>query len=92
MFDSETVTSHLSVEEENLAVIPSRFWTRASVAKIEIADVDTARRYRRRSAVAQGNDLGLPTEQDLDIFVALACSPTAKQVTPYRSGANRHGF
>jgi len=68
---------NLSVEEENLAAIPFAVLERRvgkKVGKIEISgtkmlpDGTTARVTWQ---VQGNNDLGLPTEQDLDIFVAL---------------------
>src|SRR5271157_5789983 len=72
-----TSLMNLSVEEENLAAIPFAVLERRvgkRVGKIEItgsktlADGTTARVVWQ---VQGNNELGLPTEQDLDIFVAL---------------------
>lgn len=68
---------NLSVEEENLAVIPFAVLERRvgkRVAKIEIRGRKTLPDGTDADVLwqVQGNtDLGLPTEQDLDIFVAL---------------------
>lgn len=82
---------NLSVEEENLAAIPFAVLERRvgkKVGKIEISgaknlpDGTTARVVWQ---VQGNNELGLPTEQDLDIFVALGVltfrSDFAKTVT-----------
>ncbi len=68
---------NLSVEEENLAVIPFAVLERRvgkRVGKIEIRGRKTLPDGTDADVLwqVQGNaDLGLPTEQDLDIFVAL---------------------
>jgi hypothetical protein len=68
---------NLSVEEENLAAIPFAVLERRvgkKVGKIEISGVKTlpdGTTARVTWQVQGNNELGLPTEQDLDIFVAL---------------------
>jgi hypothetical protein len=68
---------NLSVEEENLAAIPFAVLERRvgkRIPKIEIKGTKTLPDGTRMRVVwqVQGNtELGLPTEQDLDIFVAL---------------------
>ncbi len=68
---------NLSVEEENLAAIPFAVLERRvgkKVGKIEINGTKTLPDGTTMRVVWQvqgNNDLGLPTEQDLDIFVAL---------------------
>ena len=68
---------NLSVEEENLAAIPFAVLERRvgkKVGKIEINGTKTlpdGTRVRVVWQVQGNNELGLPTEQDLDIFVAL---------------------
>lgn len=68
---------NLSVEEENLAAIPFAVLERRvgkKVGKIEISGTKTlpdGTTSRVTWQVQGNNDLGLPTEQDLDIFVAL---------------------
>jgi len=68
---------NLSVEEENLAAIPFAVLERRvgkRVGKIEINGAKTLADGTKVRVVwqVQGNtELGLPTEQDLDIFVAL---------------------
>ena len=68
---------NLSVEEENLAAIPFAVLERRvgkRVAKIEISGSKTlpdGSTARVTWQVQGNNELGLPTEQDLDIFVAL---------------------
>jgi hypothetical protein len=68
---------NLSVEEENLAAIPFAVLERRvgkKVGKIEISGTKTLPdgTITRVTWQVQGNnELGLPTEQDLDIFVAL---------------------
>jgi hypothetical protein len=68
---------NLSVEEENLAAIPFAVLERRvgkRVGKIEISGSKTLPDGTMARVVWQvqgNNDLGLPTEQDLDIFVAL---------------------
>jgi hypothetical protein len=68
---------NLSVEEENLAAIPFAVLERRvgkRVGKIEINGSKTlpdGTRVRVVWQVQGNNELGLPTEQDLDIFVAL---------------------
>ena len=68
---------NLSVEEENLAAIPFAVLERRvgkRVGKIEINGTKTLADGTKVRVVwqVQGNtELGLPTEQDLDIFVAL---------------------
>jgi hypothetical protein len=82
---------NLSVEEENLAAIPFAVLERRvgkRVGKIEISGVKTLPDGTTMKVVWQvqgNNELGLPTEQDLDIFVALGVltfrSDFAKTVT-----------
>ena len=82
---------NLSVEEENLAAIPFAVLERRvgkRVAKIEIKGTKILPNGEEMEVVWQiqgNNDLGLPTEQDLDIFVALGVltfrSNFAKTVT-----------
>jgi len=73
----KTSLINLSVEEENLAVIPFAVLERRvgkRIGKIEIRGRKTLPDGTDASVLwqVQGNaDLGLPTEQDLDIFVAL---------------------
>lgn len=68
---------NLSVEEENLAAIPFAVLERRvgkKVGKIEINGnkvLPDGTKVRVVWQVQGNNDLGLPTEQDLDIFVAL---------------------
>ncbi len=68
---------NLSVEEENLAAIPFAVLERRvgkRVAKIEIKGTKVLPNGEEMEVVWQiqgNNELGLPTEQDLDIFVAL---------------------
>jgi hypothetical protein len=68
---------NLSVEEENLAAIPFAVLERRvgkRVGKIEINGTKTLPDGTKMQVVWQvqgNNELGLPTEQDLDIFVAL---------------------
>ncbi len=68
---------NLSVEEENLAAIPFAVLERRvgkRLGKIEINGNKTlpdGTRVRVMWQVQGNNELGLPTEQDLDIFVAL---------------------
>jgi len=68
---------NLSVEEENLAAIPFAVLERRvgkRVGKIEIKGTKTTAEGKELEVLWQiqgNNDLGLPTEQDLDIFVAL---------------------
>src|SRR5579872_4939478 len=68
---------NLSVEEENLAAIPFAVLERRvgkRVGKIEISGSKTlpdGSTARVTWQVQGNNELGLPTEQDLDIFVAL---------------------
>jgi len=68
---------NLSVEEENLAAIPFAVLERRvgkKVGKIEINGTKTLPDGTAMRVVWQvqgNNELGLPTEQDLDIFVAL---------------------
>jgi len=68
---------NLSVEEENLAAIPFAVLERRvgkKVGKIEITGTKTlpdGTNARVTWQVQGNNELGLPTEQDLDIFVAL---------------------
>lgn len=68
---------NLSVEEENLAGIPFAVLERRvgkKVGKIEISGIKTlpdGTTARVTWQVQGNNELGLPTEQDLDIFVAL---------------------
>jgi len=68
---------NLSVEEENLAAIPFAVLERRvgkKVGKIEINGAKTLPDGTTMRVVWQvqgNNELGLPTEQDLDIFVAL---------------------
>src|SRR5438270_5133815 len=82
---------NLSVEEENLAAIPFAVLERRvgkRVGKIEISGSKTlpdGTTARVTWQVQGNNELGLPTEQDLDIFVALGVltfrSDFAKTVT-----------
>lgn len=82
---------NLSVEEENLAAIPFAVLERRvgkRVAKIEIKGTKILPNGSEMEVVWQiqgNNELGLPTEQDLDIFVALGVltfrSNFAKTVT-----------
>ncbi len=73
----KTSLMNLSVEEENLAAIPFAVLERRvgkKVGKIEINGTKTlpdGTRVRVVWQVQGNNELGLPTEQDLDIFVAL---------------------
>jgi len=68
---------NLSVEEENLAAIPFAVLERRvgkRVGKIEIKGTKVLPNGSEMEVVWQiqgNNELGLPTEQDLDIFVAL---------------------
>src|SRR5579872_1775010 len=68
---------NLSVEEENLAAIPFAVLERRvgkRVGKIEIKGtklLPDGSKVRVEWQVQGNNELGLPTEQDLDIFVAL---------------------
>lgn len=68
---------NLSVEEENLAAIPFAVLERRvgkRIGKIELNGTKTlpdGTELRVTWQVQGNNDLGLPTEQDLDIFVAL---------------------
>src|ERR1700692_3131887 len=68
---------NLSVEEENLAAIPFAVLERRvgkRVGKIEINGTKLLPDGTKVKVVWQvqgNNELGLPTEQDLDIFVAL---------------------
>jgi hypothetical protein len=68
---------NLSVEEENLAAIPFAVLERRvgkRIGKIEITGRKTlpdGAELRVTWQVQGNNELGLPTEQDLDIFVAL---------------------
>jgi hypothetical protein len=68
---------NLSVEEENLAAIPFAVLERRvgkKVGKIEISGTKTlpdGTAARVTWQIQGNNELGLPTEQDLDIFVAL---------------------
>ena len=74
---SRTSLMNLSVEEENLAAIPFAVLERRvgkRVGKIEISGKKTlpdGTKVRVVWQVQGNNELGLPTEQDLDIFVAL---------------------
>ena len=82
---------NLSVEEENLAAIPFAVLERRvgkRVGKIEISGtkiLPDGTNVRVVWQVQGNNELGLPTEQDLDIFVALGVltfrSDFAKTVT-----------
>ena len=82
---------NLSVEEENLAAIPFAVLERRvgkRVGKIEIKGTKILPNGSEMEVVWQvqgNNELGLPTEQDLDIFVALGVltfrSNFAKTVT-----------
>jgi len=71
---------NLSVEEENLAAIPFAVLERRvgkRIGKIEIKGTKVLPNGSEMEVVWQiqgNNELGLPTEQDLDIFVVLACS------------------
>src|SRR5689334_233064 len=68
---------NLSVEEENLAAIPFAVLERRvgkRIGKIEIKGTKILPNGSEMEVVWQiqgNNELGLPTEQDLDIFVAL---------------------
>jgi hypothetical protein len=68
---------NLSVEEENLAAIPFAVLERRVGKKVGKLELKGTKRLPDGREVAvtwqvQGNnDLGLPTEQDLDIFIAL---------------------
>lgn len=68
---------NLSVEEENLAAIPFAVLERRvgkRIGKIELSGTKTlpdGSELRVTWQVQGNNELGLPTEQDLDIFVAL---------------------
>lgn len=68
---------HLSVEQENLASIPFAVLERRvgkHVSKIDIAGTKVlpdGTQLDVRWQVQGNSDLGLPTEQDLDIFIAL---------------------
>ena len=68
---------HLSIEQENLASIPFAVLERRvgkHVSKIDIAGTKVlpdGTELNVRWQVQGNSDLGLPTEQDLDIFVAL---------------------
>jgi hypothetical protein len=68
---------NLSVEEENLAAIPFAVLERRvgkRIGKIEITGTKAlpdGKELRVTWQVQGNNELGLPTEQDLDIFVAL---------------------
>ncbi|MGH9453436.1 MAG: hypothetical protein ACRD2O_05645, partial [Terriglobia bacterium] len=74
---SRTALINLSVEEQNLAGIPFAVLERrvgGRLAKIELEGTKTLADGTECHVVwqVQGNpELGLPTEQDLDIFVAL---------------------
>ncbi len=74
---AKTSLMNLSVEEENLAAIPFAVLERRvgkKVGKIEINGNKTlpdGTKVRVVWQVQGNNELGLPTEQDLDIFVAL---------------------
>ncbi len=82
---------NLSVEEENLAAIPFAILERRvgkRVGKIELSGTKTlpdGTTARVTWQVQGNNELGLPTEQDLDIFVALGVltfrSDFAKTIT-----------
>ena len=68
---------NLSVEEENLAAIPFAVLERSvgkRIGKIEIKGTKVLPNGSEMEVVWQiqgNNELGLPTEQDLDIFVVL---------------------
>ncbi len=73
---SKPTLANLSVEEENLAAIPFAVLERrvGKVSKIEISGTKVLPDGTQMQVTwqVQGNqDLGLPTEQDLDIFVVL---------------------
>jgi hypothetical protein len=74
---AETSLINLSVEEENLAGIPFAVLERRvgkRVGRIEIRGTKTLPDGTEAEVLWQvegNNELGLPTEQDLDIFVAL---------------------
>jgi hypothetical protein len=74
---SKPALVNLSVEEENLAAIPFAVLERRvgkRIAKIEIKGTKILPNGSEMEVVWQiqgNNELGLPTEQDLDIFVAL---------------------
>ena len=69
---------NLSVEEENLAAIPFAVLERRvgkRIGKIEIKGTKVLPNGSEMEVVWQiqgNNELGLPTEQDLDIFVAVS--------------------
>jgi len=73
----KTSLLNLSVEQENLAAIPFAVLERRvgkGIGKIEIKGVKVLPDGTQMKATWQvqgNNELGLPTEQDLDIFVAL---------------------
>jgi hypothetical protein len=74
---SKPALVNLSVEEENLAAIPFAVLERRvgkRIAKIEITGTKILPNGSEMEVVWQiqgNNELGLPTEQDLDIFVVL---------------------
>lgn len=74
---SKALVVNLSVEEENLAAIPFAVLERRVGKKIGKLELKGTKRLPDGREVAvtwqvQGNnELGLPTEQDLDIFIAL---------------------
>lgn len=74
---SRPASVNLSVEEENLAAIPFAVLERRvgkRLAKLEISGAKVlpdGREVRVTWQVRGNQELGLPTEQDLDIFVAL---------------------
>jgi len=74
---SKPALVNLSVEEENLAAIPFAVLERRvgkRIAKIEIKGTKVLPNGSEMEVVWQiqgNNELGLPTEQDLDIFVVL---------------------
>jgi len=73
----KTAVMNLSVEEENLAAIPFAVLERRVGKRIGKIEINGAKMLADGTKVrvvwqVQGNtELGLPTEQDLDIFVAL---------------------
>src|ERR1043166_7294569 len=74
---SRTSLMNLSVEEENLAAIPFAVLERRvgkRIGKLEISGnkvLPDGTNVRVIWQVQGNNELGLPTEQDLDIFIAL---------------------
>ena len=74
---SKTSLANLAVEEQNLAAIPFAVLERRVGKKLAKIELEGKKELPNGSEVhvvwqVQGNtELGLPTEQDLDIFVAL---------------------